>query len=228
MGMFGTLDPSLYDPQSLALSNIGGANPYAPTSLAPQQAAPMLGQMPNAPPPAPVGAPAKPNFFAPDQTGGRIANILGYLGGGLAQAGGGQDTFSPMMEQRRLQQWQMSKQFQQQQLEFQRQMMLEQYKQQAGLVGQDDNTRLMLASGLKPGTPEWSAKADELLAHKYDPVVITTLPSGQIYNGPQSGLAVFLGGGGQSVGAPVLPTKPVGKLRPMPGGPTPPASGTFP
>ncbi len=53
-----------------------------------------------------------------------------------------------------------------------------------------------------------------------DPDVFTTLPNGQFYAGPRSGLASALGGG-QSA------PRPVGKLTPISGGPTPQASGSF-
>lgn len=55
-----------------------------------------------------------------------------------------------------------------------------------------------------------------------DADVFVTLPNGQVYAGPKSGLAQALTGGGTA------PPQPVGRLRPINGGPTPPASGGFP
>ena len=57
-----------------------------------------------------------------------------------------------------------------------------------------------------------------------DPDVFITLPNGQVYAGPRSGLAAAMTGGAAA------PPKPVGPLTPLPddGGPTPPASGGFP
>jgi hypothetical protein len=58
-----------------------------------------------------------------------------------------------------------------------------------------------------------------------DPDVVTTLPNGQLYAGPRSGLAQALMGGGQSAQLPAI-----GSVLPDPrkGGPTQPASGGFP
>lgn len=53
-----------------------------------------------------------------------------------------------------------------------------------------------------------------------DPDVFVTLPNGQVYAGPKSGLAQALTGG-------AVPQRPVGKLTPFNGGPTPRASGGF-
>lgn len=57
-----------------------------------------------------------------------------------------------------------------------------------------------------------------------DPDVFITLPNGQVYAGPKSGLAGAMMGG---VPAVTPPLKPKGKLTPINGGPTPQASGTF-
>lgn len=56
-----------------------------------------------------------------------------------------------------------------------------------------------------------------------DPDVFVTLPNGQVYAGPKSGLSQALMGGGQP------PQRPVGRLTPIDeGGPTPGGSGGFP
>lgn len=56
-------------------------------------------------------------------------------------------------------------------------------------------------------------------------MVNMTLPNGQFYAGPKSGIADALGGG-QSPPTPAM-GRPVGKLTPINGGPTQPASGGF-
>lgn len=72
-------------------------------------------------------------------------------------------------------------------------------------------------------SPEQRAAYGELKkAQEGDPIVTITLPNGQMYSGPRSGLAAAMMGGSQA------PAKPVGPLTPIDGGPTPPASGGFP
>lgn len=60
-----------------------------------------------------------------------------------------------------------------------------------------------------------------------DPDVFITLPNGQVYAGPRSGLAQAMMGAGQAPTAGARP--PIGAIVPDPrrGGPTPRASGTF-
>ena len=71
-------------------------------------------------------------------------------------------------------------------------------------------------------TPEQRAAYQEMQGMKAgDPEVFVTLPNGQVYAGPKSGLAAALTGGGSA------PARPVGKLTPINGGQTPPASGGF-
>lgn len=69
--------------------------------------------------------------------------------------------------------------------------------------------------------------ADAWLTNKGDPFVTTNLPGGGFYNGPQSGLVARLGGGDPVSPQGAVPTAPVGKLTPIGGGPTQPASGGF-
>lgn len=58
-------------------------------------------------------------------------------------------------------------------------------------------------------------------AKEGDPIVSVSLPNGQFYSGPRSGLTAALTGQ-----APQPPVQPIGVLRPV-GGPTQPASGGF-
>lgn len=62
--------------------------------------------------------------------------------------------------------------------------------------------------------------ADNWLRRRGDPMINMTLPNGQFYSGPQSGLSEALGGGSQ------IPDKPVGKLTPI-GGPQVTPAGRF-
>lgn len=71
-------------------------------------------------------------------------------------------------------------------------------------------------------TPEQRAAYGEIQkAREGDPIVTITLPNGQMYSGPRSGLAQAMMGGGQA------PQGPVGKLTPINGGPTASPSGSF-
>jgi hypothetical protein len=71
-------------------------------------------------------------------------------------------------------------------------------------------------------TPEQRAAYQEMQkAREGDPVVTITLPNGQMYSGPRSGLAQAMMGGG-------APPKPIGKLTPLNGGPTVSPLGGFP
>jgi hypothetical protein len=61
--------------------------------------------------------------------------------------------------------------------------------------------------------PEQRAAYDAMQKAKQgDPDVTVTLPNGQLYIGPKSGIAAALGGGG-------APPRPVGSLTPIEGGP---------
>ncbi|GEM_PF-2374241 len=60
--------------------------------------------------------------------------------------------------------------------------------------------KLMIASGIQPGSPEWNAQLSAELENRRDP--FTTFVGGDIgYTGRQSGLAAALRGGGPSSGA---------------------------
>jgi hypothetical protein len=72
-------------------------------------------------------------------------------------------------------------------------------------------------------TPEQKAAYQEMeKAKEGDPIVTITLPNGQMYSGPRSGLATAM------MGRMATPQAPVGPLTPINGGPTPSASGGFP
>lgn len=74
-------------------------------------------------------------------------------------------------------------------------------------------------------TPEQRAQYQDMQkAKEGDPIVTITLPNGQMYSGPRSGLAAAMMGGSQA------PQRPVGRLSPLPdGGPQgSPLSGSFP
>ena len=222
MGMFGNAfdignmvrgqsDPgmSMGDPYSqfMADQQNGGQLPLAAYSPMPAQ--------PQLPGPIPTPTPqAKPGFFAEGGTGSKIADVLGYLGGGIAQAGGGQNTFGPMMEERKKLSWQMNKQAQQQALEFQRQLALEQWKRENPEVP----TEIQNFNAYQNMTPEQQRAFDA-----FKPIIQMGQYGAQVFSHDQ--IAHALGGSGTAAPT-VLPTKD--KLTPITlGGPTPPASGTF-
>jgi hypothetical protein len=71
-------------------------------------------------------------------------------------------------------------------------------------------------------TPEQRQSYQQMkVAGAGDPDVFVTLPNGQVYAGPKSGLAQALTGGAAA------PQKPVGRLTPLNGGPTVAPSGGF-
>lgn len=72
-------------------------------------------------------------------------------------------------------------------------------------------------------TPEQRSAYQEMKSvGQGDPDVFITLPNGQVYAGPRSGLAAAMMGGGQA------PAAPVGKLTPIQGGPAPAPGGFRP
>jgi hypothetical protein len=65
------------------------------------------------------------------------------------------------------------------------------------------------------------------LHNQLDPIVTIPLPGGSTYVGPRSGMQAALGGGDPSSPQGAVPAAPVGKLTPIGGGPTQPASAGF-
>jgi len=201
--------------------NQGKPNPFAipetpafsPTGAPQAPAMGSVGLGMNAP--APVQQPH--GFNAP----GGWADKLGGLGALLLSAGGNPAGTQMMQDrtQQRMLAWQSQK--------IREQQDAEQARQQANWLFEvahpkpinNDTTndyQFMVTTLGKPAADQW-------LARKGDPIVNTTLPGNRFYSGPASGLPAALGGVAQSP-----PSKPIGKLTPIPGGAGSPAPRTFP
>lgn len=139
--------------------------------------------------------------------------IAGILADALAGAMGRPGQFAQAMQQQR----------QQEQEEANWGRRLEQAKRiKARYREPDVPPALRDAQAWAQMTPEQRKAYQEMRqAGAGDPDVFVTLPNGQVYAGPRSGLSQALMGGTRP------PSAPVGKLTPIDGGPTPPASGGF-
>lgn len=159
---------------------------------------------------APAPAKAKPNW-------------VGIIADALAGAMGREGPYAAMMQRERAAEQEEAQWTRRQQSELGQ---YEQKKQIDQRYGQADVAPMLRdAQAWQQMTPEQRAAYGEMQKSRQgDPDVTVTLPNGQFYAGPRSGLAQALMGGGAP---PPAPTAPVGKLRPLNGGPTPPASGTF-
>lgn len=161
------------------------------------------------------GTKPKGGFF---REGGMGRTIAGLIGDALLQNADMAPVYAPMQRQRQ--------QTAQEEAQWHRRREAERADKQwewANKPKDDDGfTSMMRAAGIDPNSDAGRAfYAQRLQRQVAEPDVITTLPNGQLYAGPRSGLAAALTG--QT--APIA--KPVGKLTPIAGGPTPPASGSF-
>lgn len=166
--------------------------------------------------------PQHPSFF---QQGGLGRHIAGALGDVLMQYGGLQPVYAPMQRERQ--------QAEQQEVQWQRRRQAEnedwRSRQDYELTHRPppqptEFERMLQASGVMPGTPQWAEKMGQRVNRQLDePDVVVTLPNGQLYIGPKSGLGTALGGGI----APVAPP-PKSELTPVTGGAGGNASGGFP
>ncbi len=145
--------------------------------------------------------------------------ILGILGDALAGAAGRGPAFGQMMAKRK------DEEAQQAQWGLQRRSQLEDYEAKRQIDQRYDTPDV--APAVRDATAWQSMTPEQRQAYQQmksmgapDPDVFTTLPNGQFYAGPRSGLASALGGGNAA-------PRPVGKLTPINGGPTQPASGGF-
>ena len=180
-----------------------------------------LGNLVASPPQA-----AKPKFFG-DGGMGRV--LAGVIGDALAQNAGIQPLYAPAMRQRQQTeaeeaQWTRRRQTENedwtrgQQAEDARWTRQQQWKRD----NPDPSPMMRDAQAWQGMTPEQRTAYGQMReAGSGD--VVTTLPNGQLYIGPKSGIAAALTGG---MAPSAAPPAPVGKLRPV-GGPTPSASGTF-
>lgn len=180
------------------------------TLMMPPQAAPV----PSAPAPKKFLGATLPEGMSKGQI---IAGILGEV---LSKVGGGQSMFLPaMMAQRQQQQEEVTwgRRRSAELEDYERKQQIEQRYRQPEVPPMLRDVQTFMGMD----AAQRAAFSDLQKAKEGDPIVNTTLPNGQFYSGPRSGLAAALMGGGQA------PQKPVGKLTPMAGGPTPQASGTF-
>lgn len=169
--------------------------------------------VPQLPPQAPQEAPTAPKM-------GRGQIIAGILADALAGAAGQPGPFAARMAR------QQQQQAEEAQWHRRRGADLEDYEAKQRIeqrYKQPDIPPMVrdAQAWMQMGEPERQAYQQMQGLKQGDPDVFVTLPNGQVYAGPKSGLAAALTGG-------AAPTAPVGKLRPINGGPTQPASGGFP
>ena len=164
-----------------------------------------------------MGEPQKKRgFLAPGSKGAMIAGILGDA---LAVAGGGQAVTIPTMIAERRRGQDMAAE--EAQWSRRREQMREDKQWEWQNKPREDAIPPILrdAQAWQNMTPEQRAAYGEMQkARAGDPDVTLTLPNGQLYVGPKSGIQAALGGANP---------RPVGRLTPIEGGPTPPASGGF-
>ena len=170
-----------------------------------------------------VPAATKPGFMAPGSKGAMIAGIIGDT---LASLSGGAPVFTQNMMAER----QRKADLDAQEAQWSRRQQAEDDRWQRRQEFEINNRpptefeRMLEASGVARGSPEWTAAMGKRVQRQLDePEIMVPLPGG-MYVGPRSGLAAALSSGAAPTAAPAAP---VGKLRPM-GGPTPGASGSFP
>lgn len=197
---------SLADPSNLTPASFGDAQfPLA---------APQMGQI------VPPAAPSLKGggFFG---EGGAGRPIAGYIGDALLQMSGMKPIYQPLAQEN-YQRSLMAKQAAvNNSAEWQKWLMQQMYKD--AHPEQTADEKMLVASGLKPGTPEYQAAARDLVNRRSDPFITTSLPGGGFYGGPQSQLIPILQGGS----SPAI-SAPVGKLTPIPGGAAPQAPAPSP
>lgn len=156
--------------------------------------------------------------------------IIGIIGDALLGLGGQQGVYGPMMAHKRMQEQAMQRQ---QQMAMQaRQWANEDWtahkqweRDNPAPEAPDAFERALRGAGIDPASEQgrglYQGRAESMARDPNDEFVVVPIPGLGTYAGPRSGLAEAMGGGGGA------PAKPVGKLTPIAGGPTPPASGTF-
>lgn len=152
----------------------------------------------------------KPGFFG---QGGIGRAIAGYFGDALLRQADMDPIYAPsMMQQRKLEAMT-------QQAEAMRRAKFDDWRQQYDYERANPKaTNNDTVADYNFITQTLGAdEAKKWLARRGDPMVNVSLPNGQFYSGPQSGLAQALSGGAPAA----TPPKPVGKLTPItPGGAT--------
>lgn len=178
----------------------------------------------SAPATAPTGASPKQQGGGFFRQGGMGRTLAGIIGDTLLQQSGMARVYAPMQ--------QAQQQAKQAEAQWTRRREADRADQQwewanrpAPQRAPNDFESALEGSGVVRGSPQWAEamrrRAENIL--NPDPQVTMTLPNGQMYVGPRSGLATAMGGGA----TPATPTAPVGRLTPVNGGPTQPASGNF-
>lgn len=188
------------------------ANPFG-LALGDLLRVPGISDTPKLPPPAA----SQPRKLSKGQM------ILGIIADGLAGATGRPPAFAQHLAQLREQEQQQA------QWGLQRSAGLEDYERKRQIDQRYDKPDV---SPMERDVAAWGRMGPNQRAsyqamqgmRQGDPDVFVTLPNGQVYAGPKSGLAQALMGGAPQ---PTAPPRPVGRLTPINGGLTPPASGTF-
>lgn len=153
-----------------------------------------------------VAPPAQPGMS-------KGAMIMGLLGDTLASNFGGQSVIAPMLMRQREQAAEDARWGKRLDAQTANGRAEKQWEWQNKPHEDDQFTRMMRASGIDPSSPEAQGIYRGKVMNESDPPITTTLPNGQFYSGPRSGLAAALTGQMQAP-----PTAPVGKLTPLGGG----------
>lgn len=123
-------------------------------------------------------------------------NWWGVLADALAGAAGTTPMYQTMMLQKRQQDRQAQLAAANRQADFQDKIGFYDYQNaHPKPLEPDAFERSLVQANIKPGTPEWQQAYQSRIQHWNDPFINTTLPNGQFYSGPQSGLPQALGGG---------------------------------
>lgn len=159
----------------------------------------------------------KPGFMAPGSKGAMIAGIIGDT---LASFTGGQPLFTQnlLAERKRKQ----DAEAEQAKWGLKRQADREDKQWEWQNKPPEVPSIIRETQAWQSMTPEQRVAYQAMQDARSGPIM-TTLPNGQFYSGPKSGLPGALGAGAP----PAIPTAPVGKLRPITGGAVPPASRPF-
>lgn len=180
--------PTAY-PVTPGSTSTASAAPFTPTAYPVAPGA--TGQMP-----APQAA--APTFGKPST----LQTIAGIVGDSLAQWQGGQPLFAQTQAMRQKAAYDAAQANRERAAKFADETAMYDYKlahPQSDAPGETE--KLLAASGLVPGTPEYQTAAKQALERRNDPFITTSLPGGGFYGGPQSQLLPILRGGAASGGA---------------------------
>jgi len=141
-------------------------------------------------------------MFAAGSTG---RNLLGYLGDALAQLGGVRGNFAPAVAQQRQQQF-MAQQAQQKRMaDYQDWVAQQQYKAaNPAPLAPTEFDRALMASGIQPGTPQWTDAYKTKVQNTLDPWT-NIVSGGESLSGRQSVVERALTGGGDPASSGGMP-----------------------